>query len=283
MNYKHVKNITELFTKEFSKCIPYQEAHISPNDSTCYHTSEELSSKPFCLDITCDLDCPAYRVLWITPDGTPLFTRLGYSNNPQKKALIDHRNSVFYILKLYYQTLDDVQKPEVLEHFFGLMHDHTQLLEFFESKCIFGENLPLELKGRFDSEDYEYIIKNVKQNPKLNYRIKPRFNDFLQRFINTTGIIRVRLKTIEERTEELDTTNTLREQIGYNIETWKKLTLNQQQFLKSFIKINKLIEKNALFIDDNTPYKTVKLSLGVVVEERFHSFGHAYRVLTNKK
>jgi hypothetical protein len=88
-----------------------------------------------------------------------------------------------------------------------------------------------------------------------------------------TGIVRLRLKTIL-------TGKQIQEQTGFNIEIFQKLTLNQQQFLREFIEVNKLIDKKSLFIDDHTPYKSVRLNLGVVVEEKFHDFGHAYRVLT---
>jgi hypothetical protein len=91
--------------------------------------------------------------------------------------------------------------------------------------------------------------------------------------MHSTGIVRLRLK-------DLSTGKQIQEQTGFNIEIFRKLTLNQQQFLREFINVNKLIEKNSLYIDDHTPYKSVRLNLGVVVEEKFHDFGHAYRVLT---
>lgn len=281
MDYKHIRNITELFIETFSYPNYKHEEEPLLLTPQCLHTPEELSKKEFCLNIGSDLDCIAYRLLWIAPDGTLLFTP-GKSWNKHK--LLDHRESVIYVLKKYYQTLNNKDKVELLKYFFGTIYKNQKLKKFFESHYTYKEIVPDEMYGNFDSDDYEYRVTNylIKEDEYEKY--KPRFNNFIQRFINSTGIVRLRLKTkIKVYPSELDKTDKEREQTGFNIETWKKLTLNQQQFLRDFIETNKLIEKNAVFIDDNTPYKTVKFSLGAIEEERFHSFGHAYRVLTKIK
>ena len=74
----------------------------------------------------------------------------------------------------------------------------------------------------------------------------------------------------------------LRENTGLNIESWAQLSLNQQQFLREFILINKLNDYNAVFLDDNTPYSSLSSSLGFEIKEKFHTFGHAYRLLNKK-
>ena len=95
-----------------------------------------------------------------------------------------------------------------------------------------------------------------------------------------TGFVRIRLKEdIIKSESKPDDFSTLREDTGLNIESWTQLTLNQQQFLREFILLNKLLDRNAVFLDDNTLYKSLNSSLGFEIEEKFHTFGHAYRLI----
>jgi len=281
MEYKHIKNITELFIKEFSECIDYQfHFVITPKGTVwdptvhklCYHSEYTLTNEPFCLNLNSNVCCPHHQLFWLTPDGTPLFTKEKPGlNNPTK--FIDHLDSVFYILKKYYQTLNTDDKKALLKYFFGLISLNPRLVDMFESEYTPGEKIPQDLHGDFNSDEYEYKLKGDHKTDLKNYKYTPQYNNYMYKFMHSTGIVRLRLK-------DLSTGKQIQEQTGFNIEIFRKLTLNQQQFLREFINVNKLIEKNSLYIDDHTPYKSVRLNLGVVVEEKFHDFGHAYRVLT---
>jgi len=269
MDYKHIRNITELFVREFSECKSYREVIL--DYTICDHNIESLTKEQFCLNIKSDLDCPAYRLLWITPNGTLLFSK----PRDQSVKLMDHRQTVTYVLKKYYKLIPAKEKTEVLKHFFGTIHNNSKLINFFESKSNIKESIPQGLYGNFDSKEFEYKIKGGKK--------VPRFSNYFTRFMYLTGFIRIRLK--EDIVESINKPNDfspLREDTGLNIESWTQLTLNQQQFLREFILVNKLDDKNAVFLDDNTPYKSLNSSLGFEIEEKFHTFGHAYRLLNKK-
>jgi len=281
MEYKHIKNITELFIKEYSECYDYQKDFVVlPKEISwdptvhrlCNHSKHTLTKEPFCLNVESEAICPHYQLLWLTPDGTPLFSKTKPGINIPTK-LVDHLDSIFYVLKKYYRTLNTNDRKALLKHFFGLISHNPRLIDAFEKEHTPGEKIPSDLHGNFDSDEYEHRLKGDHTTPLKHYTYTPRFNNYMYRFMYLTGIVRLRLKTIL-------TGKQIQEQTGFNIEIFQKLTLNQQQFLREFIEVNKLIDKKSLFIDDHTPYKSVRLNLGVVVEEKFHDFGHAYRVLT---
>ena len=266
MDYKHIKNITELFVREFSECRSYREVIL--DYTICDHNVESLTKEKFCFDVKSDLDCPAYRLLWITPNGTLLFSKPPH----QSVKLMDHRQTVIYILKKYYKLIPVKEKTEVLKHFFGTIYNNPKLKNFFESESNPKESIPEGLYGDFNSNEFEHRIKGGKK--------VPRFATFFTRFMYLTGFVRIRLKEdIIKSESKPDDFSPLREDTGLNIESWTQLTLNQQQFLREFILLNKLLDRNAVFLDDNTLYKSLNSSLGFEIEEKFHTFGHAYRLI----
>ena len=252
MEYKHIKNITNILKDFFKR----NKNH-----------SKTILKKPFTDDAIFD---PAYRLTWITPDGTPIFEDRVHSIF---KRALDHKRTVLVILKKYYSTLNQKDKQTLLKTFFGDTHNSKELVNFFKSEIDYAEDLPKGLWGSFKSKDYPKIIKH--KNGKV-YHEKPVFKNYISRFISVTGIVRLRLKP-------LPTGKQSHEHTGFNIEARTKLTLQQSQFLREFILLNKLHDKRSVFIDDNTPYKTISSSLGLDIKPKFNSFGHAYRILDSKQ
>jgi len=251
MEYKHIKNITDIL-KDFFKRNRNQ--------------SETILKKPFTDDLEYE---PAYRLTWITPDGTLILEDNVRSNFKRKP---DHKTTILVILKKYYITLNKKDKQTLLKTFFGDTYNNERLINFFQSEIIHTEDLPRDLWGSFETKDYPKVIKH--SDGKIYY--KPVHRNYITKFMSVTGIVRLRLKSIS-----ID--NMVPEQNGFNIEAHTKLTLNQSQFLREFIILNNLQYKKNVFIDDNTPYKTISSSLGLDIEPKFNSFGHAYRLLESNK
>lgn len=250
MEYKHIKNITNILKDFFKR----NRNH-----------SETIRKKPFTDDIEFE---PAYRLTWITPDGTLI---LEDNSRSAFKRETDHKRTILVILKKYYITLNKKDKQTLLKTFFGDTYNNTKLIHFFQSEIIYTEDLPKELWGSFESEGHPKVISH--RNGKIYYR--PFYRNYITRFMSVTGIVRLRLKSIP-----ID--NMVPEQNGFNIEAHTKLTLNQSQFLREFIILNNLQFDKSVFIDDNTPYKTISSSLGLDIKPKFNSFGHAYRLLESK-
>lgn len=278
MDYKHIRNITELFVREFSECKSFSELILGY--TLCNHNIESLTKEKFCLNVGNELDCPAYRLIWITPNGTLLFTK----PVPLCVELMDHRETVTYVLKKYYKLVPAKEKTEILKNFFGNIYDNPKLINFFESESNTKECIPKGLYGDFDSEEFGYRKNNyVGKCEKKKTKKVPRFTCYFSRFMHLTGFVRIRLKDrIIKSKNKPDNISPLRENTGLNIESWAQLSLNQQQFLREFILINKLNDYNAVFLDDNTPYSSLSSSLGFEIKEKFHTFGHAYRLLNKK-
>ena len=251
MEYKHIKNITNILKDFFKR----NKNH-----------SKTILKKPFTDDIIFE---PAYRLTWITPDGTTIFEDNSRSTFKRKT---DHKRTILVILKKYYITLNKKDKQTLLKTFFGDIHNNRKLISFFQSEIKYTEDLPRDLWGSFKSKDYPQIIKH--KDGKVKYQ--PLFKNYMTRFMSITGIVRLRLKPIS-----ID--NCLPELTGFNIEARTKLTLNQSQFLREFILLNNLQYKKSIFIDYNTPYKSISSSLGLDIKPKFNSFGHAYRLLDSRQ
>ena len=178
MDYKHIRNITELFVREFSECKSFSELILGY--TLCNHNIESLTKEKFCLNVGNELDCPAYRLIWITPNGTLLFTK----PVPLCVELMDHRETVTYVLKKYYKLVPAKEKTEILKNFFGNIYDNPKLINFFESESNTKDCIPKGLYGDFDSEEFGYRKNNKKSLHvvAIDYGIKKNilryFSDF---------------------------------------------------------------------------------------------------------
>jgi hypothetical protein len=251
MEYKDIKNITDILVDFFRR----NENH-----------SENILKNTFTDDTMFE---PAYRLAWITPDGTTLF-----EDNPRSsfKRKTDHKRTILLVLKKYYSTLNVKNKQNLLKTFFGDIYNNQHLIDFFEAQIIYTEDLSRDLWGSFKSKEYPQIIKH--KNGEVSYI--PLFTNYMARFMFITGIVRLRLKPVSIDKQ-------IPEETGFNIQAHTNLTLHQSQFLREFILLNDLQIKKSVFIDDNTTYKTLLDSLGLNITPKFNSFGHAYRILDSKQ
>jgi len=312
MEFRHIQGIVELLSD-----VSYNRL----SSPFCGHSNLTLSSEPFCdptplADIynertkTTYFDhCPSRQLMWLLPNGEPLF----HLNFPHERVIVeeidiydthafwDHHQTVFYVLKKYYKLRIENSNSvhpsftlfDYLYYFFGETAHNLELQDIFKSDFVELDweeegypifKLPMDLsfeligkfRGEYPVDDNRFRRIAKVKNGKINL-FKSSHSSFLSRFLDTTGIVRLRTKDIimQENPEP--------EETGFNIEAWQNLTLNQSQFLRDFIRVNKLVQRQNLFIDDQTKYKQLESSLGLIeYQGPNYNFGHANKILTRK-